>query len=69
MTGATLFPGGSFGEGRGPVIGFDCSSRESNLVDCELTFGTLNCHHGRDAGVKCQGKELSYQVSERPSIT
>ena len=31
-----------------------CTGRENRLVDCPAnTFGTHNCNHGEDAGVRC----------------
>ena len=57
--GATFLTGAYFGEGSGPVLGYiSCSTgRESNISECSMgTVGAVNCHHGRDAAVRCQCK-------------
>ena len=48
----------SFGQGSGPVFGgIYCRGTESNLTQCSGgSVGQLNCHHGRDVGVICQGR-------------
>ena len=64
IVGATPLPGAYFGEGSGPVLSYSCTSRESHLSECSVgTVGAVNCHHGRDAAVRCQCEELfSYCV-------
>ena len=34
-----------------------CNGDETNLLDCGYSngVGATNCHHGRDAGVVCEG--------------
>ena len=46
-----------FGEGSGPVLEYiNCAGTEPNVTDCSWgSVGQLNCHHGRDVGVICQG--------------
>ena len=46
-----------FGEGSGPVLGsISCTGTEHNVTECGTgSVGRLNCHHGRDVGVICQG--------------
>ena len=55
-----------FGEGSGPVLGYiNCRGTESNLAQCSRgSVGQLNCHHGRDVGVICQG---NFEVSSASS--
>ena len=50
--------GAYFGEGSGPVHEYiSCGGTESNLAQCSIgSVGELNCHHGRDVGVICQGR-------------
>ena len=52
-----------FGEGSGPVLGgISCRGTEHSVTECSSggSVGQLNCHHGRDVGVICQGRvELS----------
>ena len=47
-----------FGEGSGPVFGgIYCTGTEPNITECNGgSVGQLNCHHGRDVGVICQGE-------------
>ena len=48
-----------FGEGSGPVLGgISCRGTEHSATECssEGSVGQLNCHHGRDVGVICQGR-------------
>ncbi len=59
--GAQSFSDGNFGEGVVPVLGYvSCLGRERKLEECALTelSDTVNCHHGRDAGVSCQGTAI-----------
>ena len=59
IVGATPLPGAYFGEGSGPIIGYSCTGRESDLAECSMgTVGAVNCHHGRDAAVRCHCEEL-----------
>ena len=46
-----------FGEGSGPVLEYiDCAGTEPNVTECSRgRVGQLNCHHGKDVGVICQG--------------
>ena len=46
-----------FGDGSGPVLEYiECIGTESNLAQCNRgSVGQLNCHHGQDVGVICQG--------------
>ena len=58
--GATSLSGAYFGEGSGPVLSYlSCSTgRESDIAECSVgTVGGVNCHHGRDAAVRCQCEE------------
>ena len=59
--------GALFGEGSGPVISTSCSTgRELELGECTSNTFPTNCHHGRDAGVVCQGevwKSCNYNLS------
>ena len=58
--GATPLTGAYFGEGSGPVLSYlRCSTgRESDIAECSRgTVGAVNCHHGRDAAVRCQCEE------------
>ena len=54
--GATPLSGAYFGEGSGPVLSsISCTGRESHIAECSMgTVGAVNCHHGRDAAVRCQ---------------
>ena len=38
-----------------------CNGNEMSLLDCSHSngVGVTNCHHGRDAGVVCEGKIAS----------
>ena len=59
--GATPLTGAYFGEGSGLVLSYlSCSTgRESDITECSMgTVGGVNCHHGRDAAVRCQCEEL-----------
>ena len=59
-TGASLFTGAYFGEGRGPIH-YDhivCSGMEYNLTDCETGTGTRESSHDEDVGVKCNTSKL-----------
>ena len=47
------------GEGSGPILGgIYCRGTEPNITECSSggRVGQLNCHHGRDVGVICQGR-------------
>ena len=60
--GATPLSGSYFGEGSGPVLSYiSCpTGRESHIAECSMgTVGAVNCHHGRDAAVRCQCEQLS----------
>ena len=58
--GATFLTGAYFGEGSGPVLSYSCTGRESHLSECSLgTVGAVNCHHGRDAAVRCQCEDFT----------
>jgi len=54
--GATPLSGAYFGEGSGPVLSsISCTGGESHIAECSMgTVGAVNCHHGRDAAVRCQ---------------
>ncbi len=55
-TGAQPFTDAYFGEGSAPVLGYTtCTGRERSLEDCAVYEQQTDCHHGRDAGVKCRG--------------
>ena len=58
--GATFLTGAYYGEGSGPVLGYiSCTGRESHLSECSVGMvGEVNCHHGKDAAVRCQCEEL-----------
>ena len=55
--GAFPITGAYFGEGTGPVLsGINCVGTEDNVSECGVgSVGQLNCHHGTDVGVICQG--------------
>ena len=56
-----IFTGAYFREGSGPVFSYlSCpTGRESHIAECSMgTVGGVNCHHGRDAAVRCQCEEL-----------
>ena len=57
FVGAISVGGAYFGEGSGPVLRYiNCAGTESNLAQCSWgSVGQLNCHHGHDVGVICQG--------------
>ncbi len=60
--GAQPFSNASFGEGIVPVLGYvKCVGRERKLEECVLTelSDTVNCHHGKDVGVICQGTVIN----------
>ena len=45
--------------GSGPVLGgISCRGTEHSVTECSSagSVGQLNCHHGRDVGVICQGR-------------
>ena len=46
------------GEGSGPIRSeITCTGREEELTECiGGVIGATNCHHRKDAGVRCQGK-------------
>lgn len=53
-----------YGQGTGKILMDDiqCSGNERRLQDCPFHaggFGSHNCHHSEDAGVKCSGPDLS----------
>ena len=53
---------GFFGEGSGPIFIDDavCSGRESSLFSCASSaIGFHDCDHSEDAGVKCEGKNIT----------
>ena len=54
-----------FGEGSGAVFEYiDCAGTELNVTQCiRGSVGQLNCHHGRDVGVICQGINKTVQNS------
>ena len=57
--------GAYFGEGSGPVLSYlSCSTgRESHITECSMgTVGAVNCHHGRDAAVRCQCEEFVFYL-------
>ena len=58
--GATPLSGAYFGEGSGPVLSaISCTGRESHIAECSMgTVGGVNCHHGRDAAVRCQCEKV-----------
>ena len=57
--GAIPVTDGRFGKGVGPVhmSNVRCNGDEMRLLDCSHSngVGVTNCHHGRDAGVVCEG--------------
>ena len=57
--GAIPVTDGRFGKGVGPVhmSRVYCNGNETRLLDCSHSngVGVTNCHHGRDAGVVCEG--------------
>ncbi|KAK7455952.1 hypothetical protein BaRGS_00039400 [Batillaria attramentaria] len=53
----TAQPGGTFGEGQGPVHmdEVNCGGNEAHLAQCAFPgFGTSKCSHTEDAGVSCE---------------
>ena len=64
--GATYLTGAYYGEGSGPVLSYlRCfTGRESNVSECNMgRVGAVNCHHGRDAAVRCQCEESTVLCS------
>ena len=58
--------GAYFDEGNGPVLSYlSCSTgRESDIAECSMgRVGAVNCHHGRDAAVRCQCEKFVYCTS------
>ena len=59
IIGAVPVTDGRFGKGVGPVHmrSVGCNGDELSLLDCSHSngVGVTNCHHGRDAGVVCEG--------------
>ena len=57
--GAIAITDGRYGRGVGPVhmSSVRCGGREMRLRNCNHRdgVGVTNCHHGRDAGVLCEG--------------
>ena len=68
-TDAVSFSSAHFGAGRGPIHLYNCTGRESRLVDCSrVSFNRYyKCRsHFEDAGVRCQGRFLylsDYSIS------
>ena len=64
--GANAITDGRFEKGIGPVhmSSVNCRGDEMKLGDCSHSngIGVTNCHHGRDAGVMCEGWILYYCV-------
>ena len=61
-SGAMAFSQAQFGEGRGPIFlnYVTCIGTESKLLSCEHDgIGGASCDHSEDAGVICQGDNLS----------
>ena len=36
--------------------GVSCKGTEAMLTNCSYDPNTANCHHGKDAGVRCAGE-------------
>ena len=57
--GAIAITDGRYGKGVGPVhmSSVSCDGHEMRLENCGHSngVGVTNCHHGRDAGVLCEG--------------
>ena len=60
--GAIAITDGRYGKGVGPVHmgSVRCDGHEMRLESCSHSngVGVTNCHHGRDAGVLCEGTYL-----------
>ena len=56
--------GAHFGSGSGPIWmdNVDCTGQENSIVECRFSgWGNHNCHHGEDAGVRCEIGKLYIQ--------
>jgi len=62
--GAFPVTGAYFGGGNGPAMShLSCVGTENNVSECSVgSVGQLNCHHGRDVGVICQGSFTEYTI-------
>ena len=56
ILGVVAFSSAHFGAGIGSIYltNVACSGTELELQDCTSSSIVSNCHHGEDAGVRCQ---------------
>ena len=56
--GARAYSSAFFGQGNGSILLDDvaCIGTEQKLTDCSYDPLTVDCSHGKDAGVRCDGE-------------
>ena len=56
--GARAYSSAFFGQGNGTILLDDvaCSGTEAKLTTCSYDPSTVDCSHGEDAGVRCDGE-------------
>ena len=58
LTGAIQVTTTSFGSGPIFLEGLECTTSDTDLLDCRTTFtsvGLTDCEHNQDVSVKCRG--------------
>ena len=58
LEGVRAYSSAFFGQGSGTILLDDvsCTGTEATLTTCSYDSYTGDCHHGEDAGVRCDGE-------------